>query len=92
MKERHLVKKPRFISMSVEDLVFHLNQCGLKEMAKVCEDEGLDGTFLNDLTTDELRDEFHLSSLQTKKVEKIKGGWRPLRKDNVDVFYVKTSL
>ncbi|KAK3091528.1 hypothetical protein FSP39_020542 [Pinctada imbricata] len=71
--------------MSVEDLVLNLQQCGLVEMAKICEEEGLDGTFLNDLTTDELKEEFHLNSLQSKKMEKIKNGWRPLRKGTITI-------
>ncbi|XP_069127068.1 uncharacterized protein [Argopecten irradians] len=72
-------EKPKeFKAFTVVNLVECLHQCGLPDLAILCEKEKLDGDFLCSLSDNELTKEpFSLNPLHLKKLERIKGGWRP---------------
>jgi hypothetical protein len=64
--------------MSVKELVLCLNQCALPQLAKLCDENTIDGKFLFDLQEHDLRDKpYSLSDIEVAKVIKMKGGWRP---------------
>ncbi|XP_060077393.1 proteoglycan 4-like [Ylistrum balloti] len=71
-------KPTEFKSFTVVKLVECLRQCGLPDLAKLCEEEKLDGDFLSTLSaTDLTKEPFSLNPLHLKKLERIKDGWRP---------------
>ncbi|OWF36176.1 zonadhesin-like [Mizuhopecten yessoensis] len=71
-------KPTEFKSFSVVNLTECLHQCGLPDLAKLCEKEKLDGDFLSTLSeTDLTKEPFSLNPLHLKKLERIKAGWRP---------------
>ena len=64
--------------MSVKELVLCLNQCALPQLAKLCDENTIDGEFLFDLQEQELRDKpYSLNNIEMLKVKKMKEGWRP---------------
>lgn len=65
-----------FNQLSVVELVDCLRKCGLAEMANVCQSEKLDGSFISQLSPEELQ-ELNLSPIQIMKLSKVKSGWRP---------------
>lgn len=65
-----------FNQLSVVELVDCLRKCGLAEMADVCQSEKLDGSFISQLSPEELQ-ELNLSPIQIMKLSKVKSGWRP---------------
>ncbi|XP_033738460.1 uncharacterized protein LOC117326011 [Pecten maximus] len=71
-------KPNEFKAFTVVNLVECLRQCGLPDLAKLCEKEKLDGDFLASLSaTDLTKEPFSLNPLHLKKLERIKEGWRP---------------
>ena len=64
--------------MSVKELVLCLNQCALPQLAKLCDENTIDGEFLFDLQEHDLRDKpYSLNKIEMIKVKKMKEGWRP---------------
>ena len=64
--------------MSVKELVLCLNQCALPQLAKLCDENTIEGEFLFDLQEQELRDKpYSLNKIEMLKVKKMKEGWRP---------------
>ena len=64
--------------MSVKELVLCLNQCALPQLAKLCDENTIDGEFLFDLQEHDLRDKpYSLNKIEMLKVKKMKEGWRP---------------
>jgi hypothetical protein len=64
--------------MSVKELVLCLNQCALPQLAKLCDENTIDGEFLFDLQEQQLRDKpYSLNNIEMLKVKKMKEGWRP---------------
>ncbi|KAK3612654.1 hypothetical protein CHS0354_042176 [Potamilus streckersoni] len=78
----------RFGSLSKSQLVRCLEECGLKELAAVCQNEKLDGQFLEKHVSDEdlMQDPFLLTRFQIRKLRAIIDGWRPISdlKNDVD--------
>lgn len=73
---KHMTTDKLFHELSVVELVACLEKCGLKEMAEVCQTEKLDGSFISQLSPEELQ-ELNLSPIQVMKLNKVKSGWRP---------------
>lgn len=69
--------KTAFNDFSVTELVVCLRKCGLWEMAEICQAEKLDGAFVSEMSSKELK-EFNLTPLQAMKLNKVKSGWRPV--------------
>ena len=66
--------------MSVEELVECFQACKIPQMADICLNENLDGSFLDGLPLHDFEKEpFCLSPFHVTKLEKIKNGWRPYR-------------
>ena len=64
--------------MSVKELVLCLKHCALPQLAKLCDENTIDGKFLFDLQEHDLRDKpYSLSDIEVAKVKKMKEGWRP---------------
>jgi hypothetical protein len=54
------------VHMSVKELVLCLNQCALPQLAKLCDENTIDGEFLFDLQEHDLRDKpYSLSKIET---------------------------
>lgn len=67
-----------FSDLSVRELVQRLTLCGMKTVAKICEEEHLDGNFVSKLTTKDLtNDPFNLSARHLKEIEKIRTNLHP---------------
>ncbi|KAK3592111.1 hypothetical protein CHS0354_019378 [Potamilus streckersoni] len=67
-----------FYSMSVEEVVYLFEECGLPALAEVCKKEILDGAFFKDFKEENWMDEpFCLKRFHVLKVQKILFGWRP---------------
>ncbi|KAL3868993.1 hypothetical protein ACJMK2_041731 [Sinanodonta woodiana] len=73
-------KSMPFRALSKTQLVKRLEECGLKDLAAVCENEKLDGQFLAKHVSDEdlMQDPFLLTRFQIKKLRAIIDGWRPI--------------
>ena len=64
--------------MSVKELVLCLNQCALPQLAKLCDENTIDGEFLFDIQEHDLRDKpYSLNNIEMLKFKKMKEGWRP---------------
>ena len=64
--------------MSLKELVLCLNQCALPQLAKLCDENTIEGEFLFDLQEQEIRDKpYSLNKIEMLKVKKMKEGWRP---------------
>ncbi|KAK3612653.1 hypothetical protein CHS0354_042175 [Potamilus streckersoni] len=76
-------RKPKtkpFKSLTKRELVKRLEECGLNDLAAVCEREKLDGQFLADFVSDQdlMHEPFSLSRYQIIKLRAAIGGWRPV--------------
>jgi hypothetical protein len=64
--------------MSVKELVLCLNQCALPQLAKLCDENTIDGKFLFDIQEHDLGDTpYCLNKIEMLKVKNMKEGWRP---------------
>ena len=64
--------------MSVKELVLCLNQCALPQLAKLCDENTIDGKFLFDIQEHDLGDiPYCLNKIEMLKVKNMKEGWRP---------------
>jgi hypothetical protein len=71
-------KKTENEQTQVKELVLCLNQCALPQLAKLCDENTIDGEFLFDLQEHDLRDKpYSLSKIEMLKAKKMKEGWRP---------------
>lgn len=73
---QEMAKPKEFRLLKNEELEDRLIKCGMKEFAKFCAQENLDGDFLYGMDDDTLKS-LGLSKFNQKKLKRIMSGWIP---------------
>lgn len=77
-KADHASGDTEFYKYSVDEVVECLNFCALVQLAKVCQEEKLDGEYFRGLTADDMKKQpFNMNRFFICKLFKVIEGWRP---------------